>query len=231
MEGIFLYLGKGIYTLTTASKILGLSPHKMRRWVKGYTYVKNMEYYSKKPLFEPEFEYNPDDAIISFLDLIELLFIANFIKRGISIQKIRKATIVASELLNTSHPFAIRKMYTDGKSIFAQIAQKENISSLLDLINRQYQLEKIVEPSLYECIDFDNLDLAKKWWPMGRNNDIVLDPSRNLGQPIVNKYNVKTELIYELYKNNHSINEISKWYELDKNSIEMAINYEEKLVA
>jgi len=52
-----------------------------------------------------------------------------------------------------------------------------------------------------------------------------------MGQPILNKYNVKTELIYELYKNNHSINEISDWYELDKTAIETAINFEKDLAA
>ena len=225
------YFGKGIYTLTTAARILKMNPQKMRRWVKGYTYRKNMECRSYKPLFKTEFEYDPNDAIISFLDLTELLFINNFIQYGISIQKIRKAAIIASDLLKTSHPFAIRKMFTDGKSIFAEIAQKENDPSLLDLLNKQFQLGKIIEPLLYKCIDFGKHDYAEKWWPRGKKGDIVLDPARNMGQPILNKYNVKTELIYELYKTNHSISEISDWYELDKIAIEAAINFEEGLVA
>jgi len=226
-----IYIGKGIYSLTTAAKILRMNPRKVRRWIKGYTYQKNMEYYSSKPLIKTEFEYDPDDAIISFLDLAELLFIKTFIQYGISIQKIRKAAIVASDLLNTSHPFAIRKMFTDGKSIFAKIAQKENDASLLDLINKQYQFDKIIEPTLYKCIDFDKYNNAERWWPQGKNGDIVLDPSRNMGQPILNKYNVRTELIYELHKTGHSINEISDWYELDNNAIKTAIGFEEDLVA
>ena len=52
-----------------------------------------------------------------------------------------------------------------------------------------------------------------------------------MGQPILNKYNVRTELIYDLYKSKHSINEISDWYELDKNAIKAAISFEEGLVA
>ena len=128
-------------------------------------------------------------------------------------------------------PFAIRKMFTDGKSIFAEISQKENDSSLLDLINKQFQLGKIIEPLLYKCIDFDNGDYVERWWPLGKKGNIVLDPARNMGQPILNKYNVKTELIYELYKTNHSISEISDWYELDKNAIQAAISFEEGLVA
>jgi len=225
------YLGKGIYTLSVVAKILKINPNKMRRWIKGYTYYKNEECRSSKPLFKTEFEYNPNDVIISFLDLTELLFINTFIEYGISIQKIRKAAITASSLLNTSHPFAIKKMFTDGKSIFAEIAQKEKDTSLLDLIKKQYQFEKIIKPLLYKCIDFDKHDYAEKWWPLGKKENIVLDPSRNMGQPILNKYNVRTELIYELYKSKHSINEISDWYELDKESIKKAIDFEIGMVA
>jgi len=81
-----------------------------------------------------------------------------FLPHGISIQKIRKAAIIASDLLKTSHPFAIRKMFTDGKSIFAEIAQKGNDPSLLDLLNKQFQLDKIIEPLLFKCIDFGKHD-------------------------------------------------------------------------
>ena len=52
-----------------------------------------------------------------------------------------------------------------------------------------------------------------------------------MGQPILNKYNVRTELIYDLYKTNHSISEISEWYEVDKKAIEAAIGFEKGLVA
>jgi uncharacterized protein (DUF433 family) len=225
------YFGKGIYTLTTAAKILKMNPQKMRRWINGYTYHKNMVCRSYNPLFKTEYEYDSDDEIISFLDMTELLFINNFVQYGISIQKIRKAAIIAADLLKTSHPFAIRKMFTDRKSIFAEIAQKEKDPSLLDLINEQFQLGKIIEPLLYKCIDFNDNDYAERWWPLGKKKDIVLDPARNMGQPILNKYNVKTELIYDLYKTNHSISEISDWYELDKNAIQAAINFEESLVA
>jgi uncharacterized protein (DUF433 family) len=52
-----------------------------------------------------------------------------------------------------------------------------------------------------------------------------------MGQPILNKYNIRTELIYDLYKTEHSINEIGDWYELDKIAIEAAIDFEKGMVA
>jgi uncharacterized protein (DUF433 family)/DNA-binding transcriptional MerR regulator len=225
------YLGKGIYTIKEASKILKINPQKMRRWIKGYTYYKDTNEYTSLPLFHTEFKYDSADVVISFLDLAELLFINTFLECGVSIHTIRKAALAASELLQISHPFAIKKIYTDGKSIFAKIAEEDKDTSLIDLINKQFQLDKIVEPLLYERIDFNTYDHAERWWPLGRENNIVVDPSRNLGQPILNNYNIRTELIYELYTNNHSIDEISEWYEIDTNSIHNAIDFEQGLVA
>jgi hypothetical protein len=54
-------------------------------------------------------------------------------------------------------------MFTDGKTIFAEIAQKENTPFLLDLLNKQYQLGKIIEPLLYECIEFGRYNYTEKW--------------------------------------------------------------------
>jgi uncharacterized protein (DUF433 family)/DNA-binding transcriptional MerR regulator len=225
------YFGKGIYTVSTASKILKINPQKIRRWINGYTYQKNMEQHSSKPLVKTDFKYDQNDVIISFLDLLELLFINTFIQYGVNIRKIRQAVLFASKTLNTSHPFAIKKIYTDGKSIFARMAKEENDTSLINLINRQFQLDKIVEPTLFECIDFNKYDQAEKWWPMGKGKNIVLDPARNFGQPILNSYNIRTELIFDLYKSNHSIEEIREWYEVDNDSIRSAIDFEKGFVA
>jgi uncharacterized protein (DUF433 family) len=170
-------------------------------------------------------------VIISFLDLAELLFINTFMEYGISIQKIRRAALFASNMLNDYHPFAIKKIYTDGKSIFARMAEIENDASLIDLINKQFQFDKIVEPLLFDSIDFNKYDRAERWWPNGKEKNIVLDPARNFGQPILNKYNTRTEVIFELYKNDHSIEEIVEWYEIDKDSIIEAIEFEQGLTA
>lgn len=225
------YLGKGVYTLPSASRILKIDLGKMRRWVNGYTYRKSTNARSVKPLIKTEIEIHTDKVAISFLDLVELLFIKTFYEYGISISKIRNAADTASKLLNTSHPFAVRKMYTDGKGIFAKYAEENNDAHILDMLNQQFQIKEVIAPLLYECIDFDNYECAQKWWPLGKNNDVVLDPVRNFGRPILDRHNVRTELVYELYKAGHSLSEIREWYELDNTEVEAAIGFEQGLVA
>jgi uncharacterized protein (DUF433 family) len=169
-------------------------------------------------------------VIISFLDLAEFLFINAFVGRGISLQKIRQAAQFSAKYLNTEHPFAVRKIYTDGKSIFAKMGQEGYDTSLIDVIRAQFQLGEIVEPFLFECIDFNQYDQAEKWWPRGKKEGIVLDPSRNFGQPIIDTYNIRTDILYDLYKTNHSIAEIKEWYKIDTDEIIAAIHFEEGFV-
>lgn len=225
-----VYLGKGLYTPAYAAKLIKMDSKKTRRWVRGYTYRNEAEQKPVAPIFKTEFDKDSDSGILSFLDLAELLFINHFVKLGFSIQKIRKAAVAASKFLDTDHPFALQKVYTDGKSIFAKLAEKENDSSLLDLIKDQFQFEKIVEPTL-TCLEFGMAGKVEKWWPLGKGKNIALDPARNLGQPILDKYNIRTDLIFDLYKAGRSIDDISNWYELDKDSIKIAIDFEENLVA
>lgn len=47
----------------------------------------------------------------------------------------------------------------------------------MDLINSQLEIASFVEPILRGVLDFSDYDRASKWWPMGRNGRIVIDPN------------------------------------------------------
>ncbi len=221
-------IGKGIYSVSSAAKLLGMPYSKVYRWIKGYKYSKNNTCQTANSIIETD--YNDSSIIaISFLDLIELLFINNFIQHGVSLRTIRKATLIASDLLNTSHPFAKKQFFTDGRTILAKIIEKENDPVLIDLVKTQYKFDKIITPYLHSRIDFNKFDKAERWWPQGKETGIVVDPTRSLGQPIINKYNIRTELIYDLHDTNHSNNDIAYWYGIDLSSIEAAILFENGL--
>jgi uncharacterized protein (DUF433 family)/DNA-binding transcriptional MerR regulator len=225
------YLGKGIYTISQVAQITKIDPSRVRRWIKGYTFSKSTNNYKNPPMFSTDYKYDSSDVIVSFLDFMEILFIDSFTQFGISLQSIRKAAQIASRLFSSSHPFAMKKIFTDGKSILAQIAEESGESDLIDLLKKQYQLEDILLPYLYECIDFNKLDLATKFWPLGKQSSIVLDPNRSLGQPIIHKYNVRTNVLYDLAKHGNTIKDIAEWYEIDEISIQNAIDFEKGLVA
>lgn len=219
------YIGKGIYTINDAQKLTGISKYKISRWTNGYTYKKNSINIAVPSVYNNDYDEIESHKAISFLDLIEILFINSFEKYKISLQSIRKAATYASKILKTKHPFAKKAFYTDGKTILARIADENNDPELLDLLKKQYQIDSIIMPHLYKCIDFNKYELAEKWWPLGKENGIVVDPSRNFGKPIINNYNIRIETIIDLYKAGHSIDEIAEWYEIDKSSINSALHF------
>ena len=100
-------LNKGLYEFPRASRILGVSSRKLRRWVSP-----------NAGIFQSR--YRDVDAV-SFLDLMELLFVKMFRDEDVSLHTIRKAAEKASTKFRTDYPFAVKKFDTDGKTIFATL--------------------------------------------------------------------------------------------------------------
>lgn len=222
------FLGRGIYSYKEASAITGVKIDSVRRWFDGYKNYRSRSHI--EPLIKGDYRDSTSKKVVSFLDLIELLFIDAFHNHNISLQSIRIAVTRASSILRTDHPFAMKKFYTDGKTILAEIS-RVNDSDLVDLIKQQYQISEIVLPSLYNCIDFSNYEVAQRYWPLGKNRGVVIDPSRNFGKPIINDINVSIKTIADLLSTGHSDDEISDWYEIEPKYIELAKEYELRLTA
>lgn len=219
------YIGKGIYSPPEVHKITGIPLNKIIRWTNGYTSVNNNGEYNNLPVYKKEFNIPKAKNALSFLDMVELLFINSFEKYGFSLQNIRKAAESASKKLNTSHPFAKKCFFTDGKTILIRIAEEDDNVELLDLLKKQYQMEPIVSPFLVESLEFDQYELAEKWWPAGRQSKIVIDPKRNFGKPIIDDKNIRIDSIFDIYNRNGNIKEIMEWYELDEQTIKEAVQF------
>lgn len=225
------YIGKGLYTISEASFITGIKKESIRRWIKGYKYSLRSNKLQAKPVFDKDYPDSLDKVVLSFLDIIELKFIQSFRNHGVKWSVIREAAAIAERLLQNTHPFATRKFYTDTKTILVKIADESGEVELIDMIKSQLVLDKIVEPLLHECLDFDIDEMASRWWPLGKNGRIVIDPKLNFGKPVIDTFNIPTETIYSSFLVERSIKTVADWYEIDEDSIRRAIEYEEKKVA
>jgi uncharacterized protein (DUF433 family) len=57
-------------------------------------------------------------------------------------------------------------------------------------------------------------------------NDIVIDPLRQFGEPIVRDRGVRTEIIAEQVRAGEPLNVIADFYELPVSQVESAVRYE-----
>jgi hypothetical protein len=112
---------KGLYTPRQVAKLVNLrlgssfAPQRLSRWIRGYR--RGGRAYAS--VIQPDFAI--DTGVVSFVNVIELMFIAAFRHHDISLQVIRRAASEASARFGTDHPFAVKRFRTDGRSIFAEL--------------------------------------------------------------------------------------------------------------
>jgi len=226
------FTGIGLYTFHEASRFTRIPVRDLRRWFDGYSYRNkaHAEAVSVPPLWESELA---DEGMngISFHDLLEIRFVQAFRQHGVSLQTIRLASRQARALFDTPYPFTSQRFQTDGRTIFASAMEATGETALLDLVKRQYAFRKIIEPSLYRGIEFNQNHVATRWYPSLRSKAVVLDPEIAFGKPIVSDGSVRTSILYDTCVAEGDRNFVAKLYEVPIAAVDAAVAFEESLAA
>lgn len=228
----FQHIGKGVYSLAEAERLVKIPRQRISRWTRGYTYRYKGEAHRTPPLIacdvEPAAEKGP---ILSFLDLLEVRFLDAFLMHGVSRKAVRIAALNARELLGRHHPFSTRMFKTDGRSIFAEIAKGTDDKHLLDVVKNQFVFVQVISPSLYAGIEFGESNDPQRWWPLGKKRSVVIDPERGFGAPIVARSGVPTRILATAFKTEGSAEFVAKWCEVSEREVRDAVKFEEQLAA
>jgi uncharacterized protein (DUF433 family) len=227
----FRYIGRGVYTLAEAARLSAVPSKRLRRWTGGYRYLYKGEFrYSPPPVaaVTPEYDGTP---VISFGDLLEVRFLNAFREYGVSWKVIRLASAAAKELLGRHHPFSSRIFRTDGRNILAELTRVTGDKLLLNLVNDQYEFERIVSPFLYAGIEYDQEEQPRRWWPRGVAKQVVIDPERALGAPIVPREGVPTRVLYNAFLAESSLEFVARWFDVDFAAVRDAVDFERSLTA
>lgn len=224
-------LGIGIYGIPEASRLLRMSRSRIRRLMLGYTWrLKSGEPTSSPPVIHGQLPKYESHVELGFLDLVEALAIKGMLEGSPPIpwRDVRLAHDAAMRMLNTTHPFATHRFKTGGREILISVGKETESKALLNMVTNQLSFEKLIEPYVKEAIDYE--DLAKMWWPIGRDRSVVIDPKRHFGQPIVEQ-GVPTSILFQPYRAGRSIESIAAWYEVNEQAVKDAIDFEEDLLA
>jgi len=233
-----MYSGTGIYTLAEAERLIHVPARKIHRWLYGYDYSKKSGedrlHHFSEPLWKPQISKEEYEAeVIGFQDLLEVRFVSAFVQHGVPLIVVRRCLDTAREILGVDYPMSFGAFKTDGKTIFAEALQKSiKDGALLDLKTRQLAFKDIINPSLYAGIEYDG-KRASKWYPQGRRQHVVLDPSRQFGSPILDETGTPTEVLYASYlaegATPKAVTQTAKVYEVPVKLVDSAIRFEEGL--
>lgn len=228
----FQYIGKGVYSLAEAERLIKIPRQRISRWTRGYTYRYKGEAHHPPPLIACDGEPAADKGpILSFLDLLEVRFLDAFLLHGVSRKAVRIAALNARELLGRHHPFSTRMFKTDGRSIFAEITKGTDDKHLLDVVKNQFVFVQVISPSLYAGIEFGKSNDPQRWWPLGKKRSVVIDPERGFGAPIVARSGVPTRILATAFKSESSAEFVAQWYEVSEREVRDAVLFEEQLAA
>lgn len=211
-------LGYGIYTIPDISRLLKVDRRKVARYIS--------EYWDEKigrKLFSETYSWsvNQRNKAVNFYVLIELFTFFKLQELGVKAKTILKARTSIAKELNIDYPFASSKLLTDGKRIWYKFEDA--------IVNAdgssQTNFVKIIEDFAIK-VDFSRTTfLAEKYWPLGRNINVVVDPHRQFGQPIIEGTSINAEVIYSMYKSGEPIDTISILYDLTEKEVNDAINF------
>ncbi|ASV30558.1 DUF433 domain-containing protein [Maribacter cobaltidurans] len=211
-----LELGAGIYTITSISDILKIKKNKISHIFNYYYNYKLEDSSNHKYLLDIE-----GHKAVNFLSLVEIKIFYTLREHGIKYPTTFKAHEFLSKELKTPYPFAHHEILISGSDILFELDSKDLIKADE---SKQTAIKGIVLP-FCKKIEYNSKNIAKSYYPLGKEKSIIIDPEHQFGEPTIKNTNILVQSVAEMYNAGDSKELISNIYNLNYETINDAISY------
>jgi uncharacterized protein (DUF433 family) len=211
-----------LYPIAEAARFARTHPQTLKRWARGYE-VAGREYATLLVL--PQ-ERPRGEVLLSFENLIEAAIITAWRRRGIPLQRIRRAHVLAIAEFG-EHPFARQDVYVGGRELFIRADEEvaENGRSFTQITAGGQRVFAPAVEGFLRSIDWrTGQETPYRWRPPEGDNEVTLNPEVEYGLPAVRR--VRTETILHRFLARESAEEIADDFRLEVASVEHALRYE-----
>jgi uncharacterized protein (DUF433 family) len=224
-------LSRPVYGLGQIDRLLGLQSGTARRWIDGY--------HRGGKTYPPVIrEHATGDDIATWGEFVETRLLAEYRDRGVPLIRMRPAIEVLREELGTPYPLASARTWLD-------VSGRELVRRVQDQVGLEAALELVVVRTKQHILDWsepaEEFRQSLEWTgsgtnaqprllrPMPGNADVVVDPLRGFGEPVVRS--IRTEVIAELLRAGDSPEMVAELYDLKRQEVDAAVRYELSRVA
>lgn len=210
-----------MYNYTEADRIAGVSRGTSRRWTRGYSHQSNGAHVHAAPV-TPGIA-RPGEPGVSFFDLIEVAAIGGLKEVGWSLPAIRRAVESCQAMFDLPRPLVTEKFKTDGRDFFVQ---QGDVLIEVGIGRRKGEQawDEVLAPFL-DTVAYEG-EFVRRWWPIGRDRRVVVDPDYGFGLPVVTGSGVQTEVLYEQMQAFVSMEQIASDFNMSARDVEYAIQFE-----
>ncbi len=216
------------YAISEAAGYLHLPASTLRSWLLGQRYY---DVRRTAKLFKPVIDIaDPKKKQLSFINLVEAFVLAG-IRRDheIPLPKVRKALDFVRRSFGTRRPLAQEQFETDGVDLFV-----EKYGALVGVSQEgQLQMREMIRDRL-KRVRRDPRGLPEKivLFPAagaaeGRA-DVVIDPTRSFGRPVLDGLGVRTTVVFERFMAGDNIDDLARDYAVPAQAVQDAIRCERR---
>ncbi len=212
-------LTRPLYSFAEADRLAGMTRGTSSRWLKGYKYWYAPE---ERRAMPPLTAGQEPHGAVSFVDLVEVVAAGRLRQKGFSLRRIRQINEYCQLALKMDRPLVTETFKTNGRDVFV----KAESGFLLDVLHQRgtQAWDEVLDPFL-DTLDYED-EMARRWWPKGKDEPIVVDPDYGFGLPVVWRSGVRTEIVAERSRAGDSEQEIAYDFGISPAEVRAALRYE-----
>lgn len=213
-------LDRRLYSIPQVDRLLGLTGGTARRWIEGYERAGRR--------YPPLIRYETTgDDIVTWGEFVETRLISEYREAGVPVLNMRPAIEKLREDFDTHYPLARARPFLDveGRELVMRAQMTVGLERPLQLVvlrNDQLILTERAQ-HFVDSVEYKD-DVAERLHPTPDLLDVVIDPLRQFGEPVVRS--VPTEIIAEQVRAGDPPEMIMELYELNPKQVHAALRYE-----
>lgn len=223
--------------MATATRLPEAEPWRRRLYLPAYSLTDAARYahtarqtvtawYYGRPSHAPVLGGKERQIPLSYLQLVEVAFVATFRHLGVSLQRIRQARDYLAQLFHDEYPFAQRRLLTEGSHVLLDLQEIDGEAEVGRLIvadaGGQLGWRDLIADRFAE-FDYEQ-DLALRWHVAGRGSAVLIDPRTSFGAPAV--HGIPTWAILGRWRAGEPLDEIADDFDLSLDDVREALRFE-----
>lgn len=219
----------GIYSVPDAARLTGVNSRQIRGWLQGYAQRKGKR--EASPVLRRQHALRDGELALGFLDLLEVAFLGRIVQaaerqgHAPSWRAIRAAAETARRVLGSEHPFAVRRIHTDGRGIFLEAHRETGDAALYDLVADNFAIYDVLAGSFVATVDYED-DTPRRWTPDDRFPRIVVEPGRAFGRPTETVSGAPAEALFDAWRAERSnVAKVAAFFGTDHDGVEQAVHF------